>query len=85
VIYEVTAFAVNPRTGEVVKNRHTDSRGRRVERVDTITNELFCHCLSEWDIEDQYEAFWNRLNDIWETDFPRHALKVKVLMVRHIN
>jgi len=34
-----------------------------------------------WDVEDRYEAFWNRLNDSWEWDFPKGKEKVKVMRV----
>lgn len=33
-------------------------------------NVLFRDCMGPWDIEDRYEAFWNRLNASWETEFP---------------
>jgi len=73
-IYDVTAIALDPRTGSVVA-------GPRAERIDTDTNELFTGCSRAWEVEDVYEAFWNRLNDDWETQFPPGHHKVKVLTV----
>ncbi len=76
-LYDVTAIALNPDTGRVVA-------GPRVERIDTDTNELFTNCESEWDVEDVSEAFWNRLSDRWETDFPIGKDKVKLLTARRV-
>ena len=76
-VYDVTAIALNPYTGSVVS-------GPRAERVDTDTDELFASCRCEWDVEDTYEAFWNRLNEPWEVDFPVGQAKLKVLMVRRV-
>jgi len=76
-VYDVAATALNPHTGFAVS-------GFRVERIDTDTNELFGNCLSEWDVEDTYEAFWNRLDDNWESAFPVGQGKVKVLTVTRV-
>ena len=35
----------------------------RDEVIDTKTNTLFKSCRNAYDVEDVYEAFWNRLND----------------------
>ena len=32
------------------------------EIIDTEKNELFKDCKNEYDVEDRYEYFWNRLN-----------------------
>ncbi len=76
-LYDVKALALKPRTGSIVG-------GPRVERIDTDTNELFSPCSSEWEVEDTYEAFWNRLNHSWELHFPKDQDKVKVLMVTRV-
>ncbi len=76
-LYDVKAIALNPRTGSV-------HGGRRVERIDTDTNELFSTCSSESEVEDTYEAFWNRLNQSWELHFPNDQDKVKVLTVTRV-
>jgi hypothetical protein len=76
-LYDVKAIALNPRSGSVVG-------GPRVERIDTDTNELFSTCSSEWEVEDMYEAFWNRLNQSWELHFPNDQDKVKVLTVTQV-
>ena len=34
----------------------------RDEVVDTNENEIFKDCKNEYDVEDHYEYFWNRLN-----------------------
>lgn len=75
--YDVTAIGLDPLTGDVVA-------GPRTERIDPDTNELFEECAGLWDIEDAYEAFWNRLNDTWERGFPKGQAKVKVLRVEEI-
>ena len=72
--YDVKAFAINPETGEAVGEV-------RVERIDTETNELFRGCSGPWEVEDTYSAFWNRLNDSWEHDFPPGKEKVVVVSV----
>ena len=61
--YLVTAIAVDPNDGTIVG-------GPRDEEIDTETNELFHHRMTPWEVEDAYEAFWNRLNSSWEHDFP---------------
>jgi hypothetical protein len=76
-LYDVTAVALSPHTGEV-------AAGPRVERIDTDTNELFTGCNREWEVEDAYEAFWNRLNQGWEADFPLGKHKVKVLTATRV-
>lgn len=76
MIYDVTAMAVNPETGEVL--------GVRTESIDTETNELFHMASSPWEVEDIYERFWNRLNDSWEYDFPSGKEKVKVISVAEV-
>ena len=75
--YDVTAIALDPQTGQVLA-------GPRTERIDPETNELFQECEGLWEIEDQYEAFWNRLNDSWEHCFPRGKEKVKVVRVEEV-
>ena len=75
--YDVTAIALDPRTGAVLA-------GPRTERIDTETNELFQECHGLWDVEDTYETFWNRLNDSWEHEFPRDKEKVKVVRVEEV-
>ena len=32
------------------------------EIIDTEKNEIFKDCKNEYDVEDRYEYFWNRLN-----------------------
>lgn len=72
--YSVFAMSVRPDTGDVTGEP-------RYEVIDTEENELFSHCLSPWDVEDQYHMYWNRLNESWETNFPRTKDKVLVLSV----
>jgi hypothetical protein len=75
--YDVTAIGLDPRTGAVVA-------GPRTERVDPETNVVFEACEGLWEIEDAYEAYWNRLNDSWEHLFPPGKEKVKVLRVEPV-
>lgn len=70
--YIVTAIAIDS-DGNVT--------GPRDEEIDNETNELFAYASTPWEIEDQYEAFWNRLNASWEYDFPSYKEKVKVISV----
>lgn len=72
--YVVTAMSVDPRTGEITGKP-------RVEVIDTKTNELFSRAIGPWEVEDRYAAFWNRLNDSWEDQFPKNKDKVVVLSV----
>ena len=72
--YIVTAVSVDP------TNPYTFTEPRR-EEIDTVENQLFRGCSSEWDVEDQYHRFWNRLNDSWEGDFPPGKDKVLVISV----
>ena len=75
--YDVTAIAVDPGSGAVI--------GRpRLERIDTETNEVVRGCDSPWEIEDRYHAFWNRLDDSWERQFPTGKEKVFVLRVEEV-
>lgn len=73
----MTAISIDPQTGAVI--------GRpRVERIDTETNEVFSGCSTPWEVEDRYQAFWNRLDDSWEFEFPPGKEKVFVLRVEAV-
>jgi hypothetical protein len=76
-LYDVLAIAMDPLDGSPIA-------APRVERIDTSSNELFTACEGEWDVEDVYEAFWNRLDESWETEFPAGKEKVKVLAVTRV-
>lgn len=73
MIFNVTAIAVDPETGEAT--------APRTESIDTSENTLFEDCTSPWEVEDRYELYWNRLNDGWEYAFPVGKEKVKVIKV----
>ena len=75
--YDVTAIALNPLTGAVIA-------GPRTERIDPDTNVVFEGREGLWDVEDSYEAYWNRPNDSWEYLFPPGKEKVKVLRVEPV-
>lgn len=75
--FEVTAIAINPQTNEIVADPRT-------EEINTLDNTIFRGCRTPWDIEDQYEAFWNRLNESWEYNFPQGKEKVKVISVTQV-
>jgi hypothetical protein len=75
--YDVTAIGLDPQTGAVVA-------GPRTERIDPETNLVFEECEGPWEIEDTYEAFWNRLDGSWEWVFPPSKEKVKVLRVEQV-
>ena len=72
MIYTVNAVCLNVETGDVIA-------GPREELIDTATNELFAGCANAADVEDAYEAFWNRLNG-FTNRLPDG--KVKVLTVK---
>ena len=72
--YDVTAVALDPLTGAVIAAPRTD-------RIDTETNELFGDCEGPWEVEDRFEAFWNRLSPSWEYGFSCAKEKVKVVRV----
>jgi hypothetical protein len=75
--YDVTAVGLDPRTGAIVGPPRT-------ERIDPNTNTVFERCEGLWEIEDAYEAYWNRLNVTWEWAFPPGKEKVKVLRVEQV-
>jgi len=74
--FTVRAIAIDPSTGATYPPRD--------ETIDTEANALFSGCFSEWDVEDAYEAFWNRLDGSWEAEFPRGKEKVKVVSVARL-
>ena len=77
MIYDVTAFSIDAETGDATSEP-------RVERIDTEDNELFHGCSGPWDVEDTFSAFWNRLNESWEHDFPAGKEKVLVVSVKEV-
>jgi hypothetical protein len=58
-----------------------EETGRGYELIDLNQNELFSDCQDEWDIEDQVEVFWNRLNELDSSWHKRRTVIVKVLAV----
>lgn len=85
--YEVVSICIaSAGQGVILKPNapNFDSEGRAHEIIDTETNTLFKDCKGPWDVEDAYEAFWNRLNDFWERDFPATKERVKVLYVKEL-
>jgi hypothetical protein len=71
--------------GNVMHGKATDGQGRRTEEVDTEANPLFADCRGRWDVEDTYEAFWNRINNFWETDFPAGKGRAKVVKIEPLD
>jgi hypothetical protein len=53
--FTVTAIAMNRKTRQQIGKQ-------RDEIIDTKTNSLFTGLTEPIDIEDAYEAFWNKLN-----------------------
>jgi len=74
MIYDVTSVSVDPRHPNAISLART-------EEIDTETNELFAAARGPWEVEDIYEAFWNRLNGSWEYQWPEYKGKVKVISV----
>lgn len=61
--------------------------GPQDDDVDPNTNEIYADCETAWDIEDRFEAFWNRIDLHAEKEWPhthRGEQKVKVLAVRRL-
>ena len=69
--YKVTGMNVE-RDGLVVKTNEDGSLWTRDEVVDT-DNPIFSDCKNEYEVEDAYESFWNRLNGDYEN---RYIVKV---------
>jgi len=56
----------------------------RTEIIDLDENVLFQTAKDIWDIEDRYEAFWNRLNELgtgWKPSGIAKVLKIEGLLV----
>ncbi len=76
--YKVSAMNID-RDGLVVKTNEDGSLWIRDEVIDT-GNEIFNDCKNEYEVEERYESFWNRLNG----DYLNRAI-VKVLEVQSLN
>jgi hypothetical protein len=57
----------------------------RYETIDLINNPLFNDVSNEFEIEDRYENFWNRLNPINSSWYNKKRDIVKVLEVLPLN
>lgn len=75
--FDVTAVAADPSSGDV--------SAPRTEQIDTETNSLFADCSSPWEVEDAFTAFWNRLDQSWESAWPDGKEKILVLSVTGAN
>jgi len=72
--YDVLAMTVD---------RHGDRLSDpRTERINT-TNPIFAGATGPWDVEDRFNAFWNRLNDSWERNPP--DMRVVVVSVTEVH
>ena len=60
-----------------------ESFGIGYEVIDLETNKMFKDSQDEWDIEDTYESFWNRLNSL-DTGWVGHDI-IKVIKVYPYN
>jgi hypothetical protein len=78
-VEEVKIVSVNYNPDTLEQNTYVDGKFQRTETVNLDENILFNHCETIWDIEDKYEAFWNRLNKL-ESGWKPQAI-VKVLKV----
>ena len=72
---EVVAVNYDPDTLEQIRYQ-PDGNLQRTEIINLDENILFNHCETVWDIEDQYEGFWNRLNDLDSGWKPPSIVKV---------
>ena len=76
--YKVSSMNI-ARDGYVVL-KNEDGSAKVLDEVVDTDNLLFQNCNDEFDVEDAYEAFWNRLND----NYLNPAI-VKVLKVEEIS
>ena len=76
--YKVSSIVITRDSYDVFENEDGSVKVRD-EIVDT-DNLLFQHCNDEFDVEDHYEAFWNRLNNNY-----LNPEIVKVLKVEEIS
>lgn len=80
-------YAVTAISFDLDAHKPTVARHPRTEIVDTASNPIFGGCRGPWDVEDRYEAFWNRLN---ATDQQRRGActnpnaRVKVVLVKEV-
>ena len=81
-VTEVDVTSISFDANTLVQHTFPDGSDRNTARINLDTNELFTWCESVWDIEDQVEWFWNRLNDLESGWKPREI--VKVLQVKRI-
>lgn len=78
------ARPIHPASAEVAANAGVVMFGEETIEPD---NAIFADCLTAWDVEDRYEAFWNRLNAETETAPPythNPAHRVKVIAVEEV-
>ena len=75
--YIVTATSINRDDYKPFKINQDGSMWTREEEIDTTKNEIFSDCEGFYDVEDTYEAYWNRLNNNY-----KNKDIVKVLNVR---
>lgn len=68
----------------VSKREESTDRIIREEVIDTETNRLFADCENEWDVEDVYSGFWNRLNEIdcYEAPYWTHNPEQKIIVIK---
>ena len=76
--YKVSSINITRDGYVVLKNE--DGSAKVLDEVVDTDNLLFQNCNDEFDVEDAYEAFWNRLND----NYLNPAI-VKVLKVEEIS
>ena len=76
--YKVSAVNITRDGYVVLKNE--DGSAKVLDEVVDTDNLFFQNCNDEFDVEDAYEAFWNRLNDNY-----LNPEIVKVLKVEEIS
>ena len=77
--YKVTAVNIN--RNDYKQKIFPNGNASRVEMIDTEANQLFDDCETEWEVEDMYEAFWNRLNDGYTNDAIVKVVNVEKVML----
>ena len=87
----VTSVNYDPKTLKPVKYNFEPKHSwqlskdklQRTEIVNLDENEMFQWCKSIWDIEDEFEFFWTRINPLGTGWKPKEL--VKVLKVEEVN
>jgi len=84
--YKVSAMNID-RDGYVVKTNEDGSLWVRDEVVDT-DNQIFSDCKNEYEVEERYECYWNRMTrngiELYSNQFIVKVLEVELVSDRGV-